>query len=64
MNGSRIEQAIQRIEAATSRINAASNAFASTSPDDGNLATQHQALKSEVADTLKELDQLIGKLEK
>ena len=63
MDGSRIEQAIQRIEAAASRITAASGKLGATPSDDSALAAHHQALKSEVANTLKDLDQLIGRIE-
>ena len=55
MEGNRSEQAISRIETALSRIEAASAAFVPSN--------QHEALRSEVAATLNELDQLIKGLE-
>ncbi|HSM53118.1 MAG TPA: hypothetical protein VK839_02930 [Erythrobacter sp.] len=63
MEGSRTEQAIRRIEAALNRIEAASDKLAPTSGSDSELAARHEALRGEVAATLRDLDKLIEGLE-
>lgn len=57
MTGDRINQALARIEAAAARIEAAAGKLGTS--DDG-LAARHQALKGVVAQSLRELDNLIG----
>ena len=57
MTGERINQALGRIEAAAARIEAASAARA---PSDDGLAERHEALRSVVTQSLKDLDALIG----
>ena len=63
MEGSRTEQAIRRIEAALNRIEAASGRLAPDPGHDGGLAARHDALRGEVAATLRDLDRLIEGLE-
>lgn len=68
MDNSRIEQAMTRIEAALARIAAAR---ASDAPQTGTAASArvvelvntHEKLREEVAETLRDLDALIGQLE-
>jgi hypothetical protein len=57
MTGDRINQALSRIEAAVARIEAASAGRGV--PDEG-LAQRHEALRSVVTQSLKDLDALIG----
>lgn len=78
MSATRIDQAMTRITAAMSRIDAARLELKSSSekaekeaaPADGGgsarvmaLVNAHEKLREEVADTLGELDTLIGELE-
>lgn len=63
MEGSGTEQAIRRIEAALSRIEAASDKLAPASGADGQLAARHEALRGEVAATLRDLERLIEGLD-
>lgn len=57
MSGERTQQALARIEEALARIEAAAARPApASSPEDG-------ALRTKVADTLRDLDKLIGALE-
>lgn len=78
MSATRIDQAMTRITAAMSRIDAArldlqsasDNTDKSGAPLDGGgsarvmaLVNAHEKLREEVADTLGELDTLIGELE-
>ena len=64
MDGSRIEQAIQRIETALGRIDTATGKLSLGSAPDSGLARKHTALREEVSSTLAELDQLIEGLDK
>jgi 2-methylisocitrate lyase-like PEP mutase family enzyme len=57
MNGDQAEAALARIEAALARIEAAA---ARRKQAQADLAARHDALKSAVAETLGDLDELIG----
>ncbi|WP_144039828.1 hypothetical protein [Novosphingobium sp. TH158] len=57
MTGDRIHQALARIEAAAARIEAAA---ARRGNSDGDLAERHEALRGVVAQSLRELNSLIG----
>lgn len=67
MSGDRIESAVQRIEAALARIAEAADSpppAASEMPASvSSLVVKHEELRETVGNTLKELDELIGKLE-
>lgn len=67
MSGDRIESAVQRIEAALARIaDAADQPRAEAPPvpaSVSSLVVKHEELRETVNNTLKELDELIGKLE-
>jgi|InoplaM3SPM_1038593.scaffolds.fasta_scaffold117699_1 hypothetical protein len=64
MNGERIENAVQRIEAALARIAGAADAVAPQAPSVSSLVVKHEALRETVSATLKELDDLIGAMER
>lgn len=70
MNADRIERALQRIEAAMERMDAARETAmaAGAQPVGGSarvveLVNSHERLREQVAESLRELDDLIGKLE-
>jgi hypothetical protein len=68
MDNSRIEQAMARIEAALARIAAAQacdapSSGAVSSARVAQLVNTHEKLREEVAETLRDLDALIGQLE-
>jgi hypothetical protein len=67
MHSKRVEQALARLEAAAARIEAAAARPApsttSASPDFA-LINRHEALKDTVAASLRDLDALIGRLER
>ncbi|MFN3863882.1 MAG: hypothetical protein ACK4RT_06330 [Erythrobacter sp.] len=70
MNTDRIERALERIEAALARIDAAREPglAAAAQPSAGSvrvveLVNAHEKLREQVSETLRELDDLIGKLE-
>jgi hypothetical protein len=68
MDNSRIEQAMTRIEAALARIAAARGpdtpqTGAAASARVVELVNTHEKLREEVAETLRDLDALIGQLE-
>lgn len=70
MSAERIEHAIQRIEAAMQRIEAvkdspahASATSAGPSPNVIGLVNSHEKLREQVAETLRELDDVLAKLE-
>jgi hypothetical protein len=70
MNADRIETALQRIEAAMARINAARETAASGDTKAGagsarvvELVNAHEKLREQVADSLRELDAVLAKLE-
>jgi hypothetical protein len=62
MEREKVEKALARIEAAAVRIEAA--AGRPSSGGDPELAIQHARLKGSVAASLRELDALIGSLER
>ena len=59
MDGDQAETAIARIEAALARIEAAA---ARRQHAQADLAARHAALKAAVAETLGDLDDMIGKV--
>ena len=61
MERERVKIALARIEAAAARIEAA--ASRAHSPSDEGLAQKHAALKASVGQSLRELDDLIARLE-
>ncbi len=70
MSAERIESAIQRIEAAMQRIEAvqdhaalSSAKPAGASPSVIGLVNSHEKLREQVAETLRELDDVLAKLE-
>lgn len=70
MNADRIERALERIEAAMERMDAAREPAlaAAAQPSAGStrvveLVNAHEKLREQVSETLRELDDLIGKLE-
>ncbi|MFN3988631.1 MAG: hypothetical protein ACK4IS_00060 [Erythrobacter sp.] len=71
METARIEQAITRIETALARIAAAHAATPPSPADTGaansarvvELVNNHEKLREEVADAMRDLDALIGQLE-
>lgn len=70
MNTDRIASALARIEAATARIDAARGAGANADAKAGNgsarvieLVNVHEKLREQVAESLRELDDLLAKLE-
>ena len=67
MTGDRTEAAVQRIEAALARIaQAADSARAAPAPAPPSvsaLVERHESLRETVAQTLGELDALLGELE-
>ena len=70
MTGDRIERAVTRLEAAMARINAAcEHALAADGKNSGGsarvveLVNVHEKLREQVAETLRELDRLMEKLE-
>jgi hypothetical protein len=62
MAGDRIAQALDRIEAAARRIEAAARKQAPAA--DPQLQRRYDALRSEAAAALDELDQLIGSVQR
>lgn len=70
MNADRIETALQRIEAAMARINAVRETAvvgetkaAAGSARVVELVNAHEKLREQVADSLRELDAMLAKLE-
>jgi flagellin-like hook-associated protein FlgL len=70
MNADRIETALQRIETAVARIDAAREGAAAGSAKAGagsarviGLVNAHEKLREQVAESLRELDDLLAKLE-
>lgn len=74
MEADRIDQAIKRIEAAMGRIDvarstiAASSAKAAAKAEGGSarvieLVNTHEKLREQVAETIRELDDVLGQLE-
>ncbi|GAB4484074.1 MAG: hypothetical protein OHK0018_15900 [Erythrobacter tepidarius] len=70
MNADRIAHALERIEAALARMDAAREGLLAAAPQPSSgsarvveLVNAHEKLREQVAETLRELDGLIGKLE-
>lgn len=63
MTGDRTEAAVRRIEAALARIGAAADSLRPAPPSVSALVVQHESLRETVANSLKELDQLIAELD-
>jgi predicted translin family RNA/ssDNA-binding protein len=70
MNADRIERALQRIEAAMERMDAAREKALSAAAQPAassarvvELVNAHEKLREQVSESLRELDDLIGKLE-
>lgn len=68
MEGDRSQRAIARIEAALARIDAASAKIAafpaqSAAPSVTSLVNKHEALREDVAATMRDLDKLIAEIE-
>lgn len=68
MEGDRSQRAVARIEAALARIDAAAGKLAdakpaSASPNVMSLVNKHEALREEVAATMRDLDKLIAEIE-
>ncbi len=63
MSGDRIENAVQRIEAALARIADAADSVRPPPSSVSGLVVKHEELRETVSNTLKDLDDLIGKLE-
>lgn len=70
MTADRIETALQRIEAAMARINAARESVGSGEPRAGGgsarvigLVNAHEKLREQVAESLRELDEVLARLE-
>ena len=68
MEGDRSQRAMARIEAALARIDAASAQIAataqpSTTPNVMSLVNKHEALREDVAATMRDLDKLIAEIE-
>lgn len=64
MSGDRIEQAVQRIESALARIADAAEAVGPTQTSVSGLVVRHEALRESVSATLRDLDDLIGRIER
>ena len=72
MEGDRSQRAMARIEAALARIDAATGKLATpkpapaattASPNVMSLVNKHEALREEVAATMRDLDMLIAEIE-
>ncbi len=70
MDADRIDHAIKRIEAAMERIDVARSAVAASSAKAAGgsarvieLVNTHEKLREQVAETLRELDDVLGQLE-
>lgn len=70
MNADRIERALERIEAAMERIDAAREGALAAAAQPGassarvvELVNAHEKLREQVSESLREIDDLIGKLE-
>ncbi len=64
MNEPRIEQAVRRIEAALGRIAGLAERMNPAPPPVAELAAKHEALREIVSNTLKELDEILERLDK
>ena len=63
MDAERIEGAVRRIEAALARIGEAADRGQPTPPSVSGLVVKHEALREAAANTLKEIDDLIERLD-
>lgn len=63
MEEDRGQAALSRIEAALARIDAASAKIPAANPNVMSLVNKHEALREEVASTLRDLDKLIAEIE-
>ncbi|MBD3728102.1 MAG: hypothetical protein IE933_00165 [Sphingomonadales bacterium] len=63
MSEERIEQAVQRIEAALARIAESAETMRPAPPSVSGLVVRHENLREVASNTLKELDELIERLE-
>ncbi len=63
MDEDRIERAVQRIEAALGRIGTAADSIEPAPASVSNLVNKHEELRESVANSLKDLDELIDRLE-
>ena len=63
MEGSRIEQAVQRIETALARIGEAADTLRPAPPSVSSLVVRHENLREQVTSSLRDLDELIEGLE-
>lgn len=63
MEGDRAADAMSRIETALARIDAAAARITPTNPNVLSLINRHEALREEVAATLRELDRVIAELQ-
>lgn len=64
MDGDRIERAVQRIEIALGRIAKVADEPRPAPPSVPGLVAEHEQLRETVGDALRELDALIGRLER
>jgi len=63
MSAHRTEQAVQRIEAALGRIAKISDTIRPAPPSVSGLVVKHESLRDSASNTLKELDDLLKRLE-
>ncbi len=64
MNEQRIEHAVRRIEAALGRIALVAENKISPPPSVSGLVVKHEALRETVSNSLRELDDLLERIEK
>ncbi len=64
MSKDRIEQAVRRIETALGRIADLADRIQPAPPSVSGLVVKHEALRETVSNSLKELDELLERLEK
>lgn len=64
MSKDRIEQAVRRIETALGRIADLADRIQPAPPSVSGLVEKHEHLRETVSNSLKQLDELLGRLEK
>lgn len=64
MSKDRIEQAVRRIETALGRIADLADRIQPAPPSVSGLVVKHEGLRETVSNSLKELDELLERLEK
>ena len=64
MSKARIEQAVRRIETALGRIADLADRIQPAPPSVSGLVVKHEALRETVSNSLKELDEILERLEK